>query len=150
MYCSKGTLSIMALRGLACDPLSSQPIDLSIEEHVEKVNQMTVETKSDLVVGIRCYDCEQGFAVHLVSHGGDQTKSFQQRRCLLTPGGGCTFGAKERLDRAHFDRYMDTRLAVWGEKHLLVPVQDIKIGHSIKTVPLFGLEAVAILGKQAV
>lgn len=44
---------------------------------------MKLENKSDIVVGIRCYDSELNFNVHLIGHCGDSTKNLYQRRLAI-------------------------------------------------------------------
>lgn len=60
---------------LAVDNLNYY-IDLSIEENAENLYQMTLESRTDVIVGIRAYDTMDSFHVHFIGHCGDQTKNL--------------------------------------------------------------------------
>ena len=45
---------------------------------------------------------------------------------------------------------MDTRIAVHGDDYILIESESIKVGYPARTIALFGLNAVAIIGKQGV
>jgi hypothetical protein len=59
------------------------------------------------------------FCVHLIGHSGDQTKNFYQRRLIIKADGSVIFSpAKERLARVKYNRFMDTRLALFEDKSI--------------------------------
>jgi hypothetical protein len=76
---------------------------------------MKLENKSDIVVGVRCYDSESSFNVHLIGHCGDSTKNLYQRRLTIAKDQDVQFFPKERLERVKYDRFMNTRISVYEE-----------------------------------
>ena len=82
---------------------------------------MTLDSKSDIIVGIRAYDDENGknFNIHLIGHCGDQTKNFYQRKLILSLDSEPEF-SKLRLDRVKFDRFLDTKIALYKDKSFLL------------------------------
>jgi hypothetical protein len=151
------TLAILKLRDMVFDPQSPHlPIELSVEHHVDDVYRLIKEYKSELAVGFRVYDDKKDdknyLRVHMITHLGDKTKDLKQKSCRICrkEDGICLYGPNSRIERERYDRFLDTRLAFYRDEHILVDSDTITIGKPARTIALFGLKAVAIIGKQGV